>query len=364
MSYGRAVGDPSGDRTLIVEKNASGHRLYYVRLLAAAAHVRGDRVTIVLNSAQAGAPEIDVHLNRLAEDIQVLFVEEFDVASVAELARAHGASLTVVPDGDLFAIDLGRVGRWEGGGRLSVLVLREIAQPTRVPGLQLLKTRVRLHFLRRAGRLSGVTVTLLKPITWSGSSAFATATDPVSSVATGDAVSQLRDTWGLDRERYWFGVLGAISARKNLDIIANALTIAPTDRVGLLVAGEVDEETVERVEPALAQLRASGVRTVVVNRLLEDWELDASVLAIDCVVLAHSNEGPSGLFGKAAAAGTRIVAAGAQSLRRDCAALPDISTWVHLETSCLSEALCSAVEAPRPGPVPGLGSDNFAQAML
>ncbi len=137
--------------------------------------------------------------------------------------------------------------------------------------------------------------------------------------STPQAVANLRREWDLDDSRYWFGIIGAIDERKNVSLVMAAAQGLPPGQVGLLVAGRFSDATRESLREFGAEL-PGGVRLV--DRVLTDEELDAAVAAVDCVVLAHSNEGPSGLFGKAVRAGTRILGAGAQSLRRDCEERP------------------------------------------
>lgn len=350
--------------TLIVEKNTSGHRLYYVRLLAAEAHRRGDQVIVALLSTQADTLEVAVHLSKLPADIRILYVEDLSLESVTRLSNDLDAAVTVVPDGDLFAIDLGRRGRWSGHGMLSILVMREIAQPSPMPGLQYLKSQIRLFFFRRASRLPFVTITLLKAIAWNGRTEFPTAIDPVTMAASDCDARSLREEWMLDTDRYWFAILGAISERKNPRLVAEALSGLPPQRVGFLLAGTCENSTMTDMKVSLDRLRATGVKVVVVDRLLEELELDSAVRAIDCVVLAHSNEGSSGLFGKAVAAGTRVVAAGARSLQRDCAVMSSGSAWVTLDVPSLSGALSLAMASARPNPEFELSVENFTKALL
>lgn len=350
--------------TLIVEKNSSGHRLYYVRLLAAAAAERGDCVRIALSAGQIRSNEIEIHLANLPKNVAIVFYHDFDLASVSRVSRELNASTVVVPDGDSFAMDLARFGRWTGSGQLSVLIMREIGQPTRVPGAQYLKTKLRLHLFRKAARLSNVKICVLKPANWAALSEFHPAVDPITFAASDEDVEGVRRNWGLVGDRYWFAVLGAISARKNVDVLANALRQTAPNRLGLLVAGHCDKATLERMKEPLAKLSVAGAKTVVVNRLLTDLELDAAVRGADCLVLAHSNEGPSGMLGKAAAAGTRVVAAGALSLRDDIDLLPHMAAWVPLEITALASALNVALDLPRPSPVLQVSAIGFTEALL
>lgn len=357
---------PNGavSHVLILEKNPTGHRLYYARILANGAATAGHRVTLVLSSGAAQSPELSIHLSGLDERVERVYNLDFTYGGVVELSHRLDATLTVISDGDSMAVDVGRRARWSGQGVLSVLVMRESAQPTRVPGLMRVKTHLKQALLRRARSVPGVRVTVLKGALWRGKSKFAVARDPVTLETTPDLVQSVRSRWGLSDDIYWFGVLGAISERKNLALIADALTALNKPGMGLLVAGTCDPCTMRGAYESLESLRQTGVPVVIVDRLLEDWELDSAVAAIDAVVLAHSNEGPSGLFGKAVAAGTRIVAAGARSLKKDAAGISTLAIWSPLKIAPLSACLKQTLlESPGVGQ-PDLGPEEFVRALL
>lgn len=350
--------------TLIVEPNPSGHRLYYVRLLAQAAAVRGDEVVLALSDEASATDESGLHLSGLAESVTIVSAHDFGVDAVAELSRRYDAVITVVPDGDRFAMRLARTRGWTGRGTVSVLIMREVAQPGELGLLVAAKSRIRTTLFRRAARLPGVRLSVLKSATWREDSSFASAPDPVTLACADDDVWKLRDTWDLDADSYWFAVLGAIFDRKNVPLVASAVRNAGPENVGLLIAGRCDPGAAQAMAEPLAELERAGARVVVVDRLLSELELDAAVTAVDCVVLAHSNEGPSGLFGKAAAAGTRVVAAGALSLRDDARHVPELASWVPLEAAALAEALRIARTLPRPSAVLMPEATRFAEALL
>ena len=54
--------------------------------------------------------------------------------------------------------------------------------------------------------------------------------------------------------------------------------------------------------------KASNIRVVIDDRHLDEVELDSYFKAVGGIILAHSNEGPSGIMGKAYMAGNRIIA--------------------------------------------------------
>lgn len=77
------------------------------------------------------------------------------------------------------------------------------------------------------------------------------------------------------------------------------------------------------------------------------------------MVVAHSNEGPSGILGKAACLGARVVAAGARNLERDVRVLGSAGCWVPLEVSELSRAFAHAMDSPRPASSIAASTEDF-----
>jgi glycosyltransferase involved in cell wall biosynthesis len=338
--------------------------LYYVGLLAKAASERGDRVVVALSRDDLTSSQVSEHLGSVLDVVDIVGIDELRLSSVAGLSRRYAASITVVPDGDHFAFQLAKTGRWNGAGELSVLIMRETGQPSKMPGLQTMKTFLRSMLIRRASRIPRVRVCVLKSALWAGKSEFRTARDPVTLSVSILEVEGLRQDWGLTKDRYWFAVLGAISARKNVNLVAEALRMSEPTRVGLLIAGTREVAAAENMRPSLERLAAEGGSVVVIDRLLSNDELDSAVVAADCIVLAYSNEGPSGLFGKAAAAGTRIVAAGAKSLREETAKTADLSHWASLDVAGMGKAFRAAMELPRPSPVLAPSAQSFSDALL
>lgn len=352
---------PGVRRTMIIEPNPTGHRLFYARLIAEAARQRGDDVTLVLGE-HPEAEEERVHLSGLQEGIAVRRRSDRGIDDLVRASRVMQSDYVIVPDGDRTAINLALRRRWEGSGELSVLVMRETAQPTRNALITRTKTALRMMAFRRVAAMGRVHLRVLKSPTWTGKSAFGVAMDPIRTLATPTAVEAFRSAHSIADDRYWFAVLGAISARKNLELILDAIVGLDT-KVGLLVAGKLDQDIPLEVRHRMATLETEG-RVVLVDRLLSDVELDSAVACVDCVVLAHSNEGPSGLLGKAAAIGTRIVAAGAKSLKTDLAAYPTLGEWVELDARALAEALHRATSSPRPPAVLKASSEAFTSALL
>lgn len=350
-------------RTLIVEPNVHGHRLFYVRLLIDAARRRGDLVFVGTRLDVLTTAEGSEHLGG-QEGWTLVEATSTELRSVERLSVELEASLTVIPDGDRIALALGKSGRWHGHGELSLLVMREVAQPSESRVLTSLKQFLRGHLLRRAAHVSRVRVSVLKSAGWRGPASFRVAVDPVVMTASLEDATSFRDQYDLDGEHRWFGVLGALASRKNIPLVCAALSSIETRGIGLLLAGSIDDDARESVEAAVRSGELSGVKVIWMDKLLTDKELDSAVRAVDCVVLAHSNEGPSGLMGKALAAGTPVVAAGAESLREDAERFPAVMTWVPLDRALLAAALERVTSTGQRTLEPDQATDLFSGALL
>lgn len=348
-------------RVLVVEGNADGHRLYYLSLLVAAALEMGDEVHVATTSSAVNSSEWRVHMEHLASAISLQLVSEFSIESLGALSNDLGVDHVVIPDGDSCAYEIAKGRRWLGRGTIAILVMREKGQPTRVPGLAPIKTFAKRTVLQFANRAPRVQIRVLKSAPWRGRSALAVSRDPVSFM-THETSSELRAI--LPPGIFWFGVVGSVDPRKNLPLVASAVASLNRNDVGLVVAGRVRDHVLENAQSSFQLIRAMGGRILVIDRLLEEPEFDQIIAELDCVVLAHSNEGSSGILGKAAAAGTRIVAAGASTLRTDCKNIGPGAEWSPLDVRFLGESLARATAAPRPAPRILASPGQFASGLL
>lgn len=351
-------------RILIAEPNHSGHRLYYVRLIVDEVVARGDVAIVGVGSGATSSEEWQLHLQKMASRLEVVQCESVTRRVVAELAASTFADHVIVPDGDAIISEIGRSRKWAPHATLTALLMREHGQPSRVPGMALLKTNAKRLLVASANSVRGVHVRVLKSSLWAGKVSPRTLRDPVSLAASGDELRKAAAQWALDSGRYWFGIVGAITQRKNISAVANALIARGGGPLGLVIAGKFSPEVASQIAVLIDELQEHGVAVRIHDRLLSDLELDSMVAAVDCVVLAHSNEGSSGIMGKAAVLGTRVAAAGARSLQVDCAALPHLAAWAPLSEPELSSLLAHCAGLQRPAAVPNLLSREFASALL
>jgi glycosyltransferase involved in cell wall biosynthesis len=164
------------------------------------------------------------------------------------------------------------------------------------------------------------------------------------------AASQFRAELGLPPAGFLFAVLGSITARKNPILVAGAVAALPPEASAfLLVAGSIQPQLANDIASSeiCAQL---GHRLILQDSYLDDDTLDRYLAASDCLVLAYSNEGASGLLAKAVVAGVPVLTAGPRSLATDVAAL-GTGRSCSLNVEDLTQAMALALIDT---------SDNFA----
>ncbi|GAP53570.1 hypothetical protein AHiyo6_01350 [Arthrobacter sp. Hiyo6] len=299
----------------------------------------------------------------VASEIGVEILGDYSLRSIGRLSNELKADHVVVPDGDAVAFELAKGRRWPGRGSLTALVMREKGQPSKIPGGAALKTFAKIALLQLANLRPEVEIRILKSAPWRGFSFLPVSRDPVSLCSTSTKSNRI-NCRVLPEGPYWFGVVGSVGHRKNLPLVAAALAALDCADVGLAVAGRIEEGVLNRAQPFLDRIQANGGQVKVIDRLLDDLEMDNFVVELDCVVLAHSNDGPSGILGKAVAAGTSIVAAGAPTLRADCRQVGSSAEWVRLTEKQLSKAFARATKKPRPQPDLLSSPAEFAWGLL
>ena len=130
-----------------------------------------------------------------------------------------------------------------------------------------------------------------------------------------------------------------------------------------MIAGSIDAQVSEAIAPLLAKFAAVGGQVLHLSGILTDAEFDGAISAVDCVVVAHSNEGPSGVVLKAAASGRRLILAGARSLKRDATYLGEQAMWSTLDAEALNQAIRQAKWLPEPRSTVKLGTEGFLAAL-
>ncbi|WP_062465387.1 glycosyltransferase [Demequina soli] len=295
------------EKVLVLLPDADGHRATYVRhVLAAAGQDRA--VSLAVTAASAGHEAFSAQLGAAPGAAGSLPLDSFDAASIAAAARTHGFTRIVAPDGDALALEIGRTGTWDGPP-LRILMMREHAQARSSRLLTWVVERARARRVAAARRVPGVTVLTLRAPYDERPVDAACAVDPVELLATPDDRAAWRARLGLADDVTWVAIVGANDERKRADVVIAAVR-ALGPGYGLLAAGRTDAPT----RAALAT--ATDLRAVVLDRYLEDAEVDGAILAADVVAAAYANDGPSGIVAKALALGTPPVVAPTRAIRR------------------------------------------------
>ena len=317
---------------LLVEDNPSGHRLDYAGIVARAALVRGHRVLVAVPDGAETSPESRMLLPGGVEVVP-LPGGRTTAPAVALAAARSGADRTFVLSADDLVGPIARSG-WKGPGELSLLVMRPRSQRTGAAARAITAVKSALRAGARAR--PGVRVRVLTSAI-DDASGPCTVRDPIRFTATEADVAAFKASADLDHGFCWVAVVGVIAARKHVPLVASALTGLPF--TGLLLAGRVEEQERAAIDRAVLELEQAGHPVRRVERLLSNTEFDAAVGAADVVVVAHGNEGASGVLGKAAAVGTPMVLAGARSLAEDAKRLQGLAHWVPLDRDELRAAV-------------------------
>jgi hypothetical protein len=159
--------------------------------------------------------------------------------------------------------------------------------------------------------------------------------------------------------RYWFGLAGVITARKNPGLVMDAVALLP-EKAGLLVAGVVEASARGEFAAGAARLAAAGIPLVHHDRTMSNAEMNAAIEAMDCVVVAYDTHAPPSTMGKSYVLGTDCILAGSEQLReharylghaRTCEPTVEALSGVMVQTIAAQQRL-----GPRGAPV----TDRFA----
>lgn len=306
----------------IIEPDAGGHRLLYVRL--AVLEVPGP-VVLVTTQACIGSAEYATHLSDLAASGRLTVVEvegrrNFIPRAVrAAEGGAAGRTVTVViPEADSWLPSLCSYALTHRRlPRLRALVMRT---PRPWPPTS--------RSSRRA-IVKAVTAWALG-ILWPTSTVlFLTDSFGVVSHRPGfgharplrDAPiafptherSIARDKLGVPADSFAIGILGDVSWRKRPDLTLAALRDLPPS-VHAVFAGRQDEQAAGAINAALGSPLRSRIH--VLDQYLDDDRLGLVLSALDAVVLTHAFDAPSGILTGAVRAGVPAIVGGSQWLVR------------------------------------------------
>lgn len=187
--------------------------------------------------------------------------------------------------------------------------------------------------------------------------------DPDLCIAHSRDRTALREQLGLPVERRIAGIFGDLNPRRNAPMIWEGMQRAALD-ADLLLAGPLSEE----VRAWASSVEPTGLgRLIVRDGFLPSDELDRLVAAVDVVPIALTNNGPSGIMGKAIAAEVPVVTAGSRVRARELVAT-DAGELADMDADSLGAAIGRALAYPpdrvRRSSVPPATAEEFAERLL
>lgn len=189
------------------------------------------------------------------------------------------------------------------------------------------------------------------------------ARDPATCSSHSSDRVRIRAELGLPQDRRLAGIFGMVTERKNAPMVLDAILNSNSD-ADLVIAGNIDAGTLRWSETLPEDLKA---RVVVREGFLSEEALDQFVAAVDVHVLALTNNGPSGIMGKALAADVPVVTAGSKVRARELRAT-DGGEVAGLTVASMGAAIDRVFardpSLPRQNTVPPATGATFAATLL
>lgn len=301
----------AGRCVMVIELDGGGHRLVYVKVLVRELLAKGYRVVVATVPRTLERSEWAQHLGELPGDFAIHLLEDAQHLTPRMLrsgvADVH-PDLVVVPDADAFLVRAA-LSLWWG---VSVPVRALVMQDPRGGGVapkKALRGWAKRLLVWISGRRRNVTSVWLGQYGDPNPRPSAVAPDPFITDATPQDLRRdaaaYRRRMNLEPDVAWFAMVGGISPRKHVDMVAEAMAAyqrGAAVSVGLLLVGPldsayaVDENDLYRSLPASLKVRVDvGLKS--------NDELNVAVLASDRVVVARDLHVPNSNLIKAVALG-------------------------------------------------------------
>lgn len=317
--------------TLVVEPDHGGHHFQSVSFVVAEAGSVGP-VVLLTSQGAAATEEFEAHLGAQHRAGDLVLVEALvgtqpPTADVARAVASCGASCAgpvhvLVMDGDQ------SLKRWWWVAprhlrslrpRVTFMLTRYPARlaPTDLTGWRLRAPKAALALL---AMLRGC---LHRVVGFSGREDLGTGVvvrrigDPNVCEAHARDRTRWRGELDLPCDATLVGVFGHVSERRNAPMILEAILAEGLD-VLLVIAGSLTPEVRAWVDGLDEDSRS---RLLVRDAYLDNPTLDRYIAAMDAVPLLLTNNGPSGIMGKAESAGVPVVTAGSVVRAREAHAL-------------------------------------------
>ena len=332
-------------RTVIVEPHPTGHRFEHVAHVARAALARGDDVELLTSVDASARAEFATFLRelplRVHQQLPGFFPPTRAVGrALMDLHRESPIGTVVVLDADQVLKRWWRQAPMELRGRrgpTTILFLMRFPQnltPSDHRLLTMKVAKIALSALARITRAADRIVYLVGRDKSRTGWLLVPVRDPAICGAHARDRVKLRERYGLPLDRRVVGIIGEISIRKCVPMVAEAVRLAGPD-VDLLLAGPITEDMQEWLD-TLAPAERSRVHTR--SGFLPEDEIDAYVAASDVISLALLNPGPSGIQGKALLAGVPVLSAGSKLRERETAA-HGTGVYVELDARSLASGI-------------------------
>ena len=356
-------------KTILVEPYPGGHRSQAVANVAAVAARTGD-VLVLTSKGASEDPTFQEYLGHTDHPVEECFSSLYP--STMEVAReiasrADRHTTVVVMDADQ------ALKRWWYAAPLAFGVRRRprvVFMLTRYPAKLALtdwvgwKLRVPKALLALVAMCTG---SLHRVAGFAGRDDMTQGwivkrtRDPAICTAHSQDRAALREELGLDPDRRIVGIFGGVSERKYPDLVWDALQTRKIE-ADLLLAGGLSDGVAAWVEATPGSSQSS---IVLRPGFLSNEVLDKLVAAADVVALAMTNNGPSGIMGKALAAGVPVVTAGSEVRAQETRATGAGET-ADFNAESIGAAIERAlqVDALRPSTVPPATAEEFAERIL
>lgn len=359
--------------TILVEPNPGGHRS---QSIAAVAEVAG-RTSAVLVLTSRGARQ-HPSFQEYAGHLDLRVVEKFDslvptgrqiARDVADLCRTEEVDKVVLMDADQALKSWWHAApRAFGMRRRPRVVFMLIRYPARqrVTDWVGWKLRVPKALLALAAMASG---SLHRVAGYAGrddlSRGWIVRRVRDFEVCTAHSRDRaiLRSELDLPGDRPLVGIFGGVNERKNVPLIWQALHHCAIE-ADLLLAGGLSPAVAEWLN---ALTPADRSRIHVRDGFLSNEVLDKLVATADVVPLAMTLNGPSGIMGKAVAAGVPVVTAGSEVRAREVMAL-DVGAVADLNAESIGRAIEQVLTRDQHGlrreAVPVATAEEYAATIL
>lgn len=367
--------------TLIVEPEPGGHHFQAVSTVARTA-ARTGPVVLLTSSGVIDGPAFAEHLGAQVAAGDVTAHETFATRAPSAVEMADAVARwcrleTQAPVGTVMLMDgdqalktwwLVAPRRLRGLRHRPRIVMMLTRYPARLALTDLTSWRLRgpKAVLVAVARLTGA---LHRAVGFSGREDTARGwlvkrvRDPHYSSAHAADRATWRSLLDLPADDVLVGIFGALDARKNPALVLDAITAVGLD-ARLVLAGRFDEGVRAWVDGLDAAARD---RVIARDAFLSNADLDRYVAAVDVVPLALTNNGPSGIMGKAQAAGVPVVTAGSLVRAREVVAT-GTGLAADLTPASLGQAMRTIVDGgfsmPVVAPESQVTPEEFAAVLL